>query len=287
MLAVFTWAVWVLAAAFRPLSAIATEQPSREAPRHIAIELVAESLMPAAGSRTALAIAMRPQDGWHGYWRSPGDAGRPLKLAWTLPEGMRVSDPAYPVPTTLVIEGMMNHVYSEPYALLVALDVPAGLRGGAKLPITVKLDYLVCSNTICVQESRRVSIELTVGDGEPNATSTASFEIWRRALPRPLKSRVHFETVGGQFRLGVPLPKSMAFRRPHLFAVTDGAISHAAPQIFSRNEDTLVIETEAGPTPPKTFDGVLSLGDGTGLSFIATVGAVRTTGLSGRRRRSR
>jgi DsbC/DsbD-like thiol-disulfide interchange protein len=287
MLAVLTWAVWGLAATFQPLSAIATEQPSREAPRHIAIELVAESLMPAAGSRTTLAIAMRPQDGWHGYWQSPGDAGRPLKLAWTLPEGMRVSDPAYPVPTTLVIEGMMNHVYSEPYALLVALDVPAGLRGGAKLPIMVKLDYLVCSNTICVQESRRVSIELTVGDGEPNATSTAGFEIWRRALPRPLKSRVHFETVGGRFRLGVPLPKSMAFRRSHLFAMTDGAISHAAPQIFSRNGDTLVIETEAGPTPPKTFDGVLSLGDGTGLSFTATVGAVRTTGLSGRRRRSR
>jgi DsbC/DsbD-like thiol-disulfide interchange protein len=286
MLAVLTWAVWVLAAAFQPLSAIATEQPSNEAPRHIAIDLVAESLMPAAGSRTTLAIAMRPQDGWHGYWQSPGDAGRPLKLAWTLPEGMRASDPAYPVPTALVIDGMMNHVYSKPYALLVALDVPAGLRSGTKLPIVVKLDYLVCSNTICVPERREVSIELTVGDGEPNATSTVSFEIWRRALPRPLKSRVHFETVGGQFRLGVPLPKSIAFSYPHLFAVTDGAISHAAPQSFSRNGDTLVIETEAGPTPPQTFDGVLSLGDGTGLSFTATVGAVHTTGLSGRRRRS-
>ena len=41
--------------------------PAHAAPNHIAAELVAESTgMP--GETITLAIAMRPEEGWHGYW---------------------------------------------------------------------------------------------------------------------------------------------------------------------------------------------------------------------------
>jgi len=245
---------------------------------HIATSLVPESLTPAAGTRTTIAIAMVPQPGWHGYWQTPGDSGFPMKIDWMLPKGARAGDPAYPAPTTLVIAGLMNHVYEKPYALLVPFDVPAGLAKGSTLPVSAKLDYLVCTTSICVPETAAVSTTLTVGDGAPDAAAAAKFEAWRKALPRPLGSPVRFETAGGKFRLAVPLPASVALGQPHLFAVTDGALAYAAPQNFSRDGDTLVIETAAGPSAPKSFDGVLALGDGSGLSFTAAPGAVPAAG---------
>ena len=246
---------------------------------HIAASLVPESLAPAAGQRTTLAISMVPQPGWHGYWQTPGDSGFPLKASWTLSKGLKTGDPAYPVPGTLVIAGLMNHVYEKPYALLVPLDVPAGLAKGTVLPISAKLDYLVCNPTICVPETATVSTTLTVGDGAADPASVARFAGWRTAMPRPLGSPVAFEAKGGKFRLAVPLPVSVALENPHLFAVTDGALNYAAPQAFSRQGDTLIIETAAGQGAPESFDGVLALGDGTGLSFAATPGPVPAAGV--------
>jgi thiol:disulfide interchange protein len=248
---------------------------------HIAASLVPESSQPASGKRTTLAILMVPQPGWHGYWRTTGDTGFPMKIDWTLPKGATAGEPAYPVPTTLVIAGLMNHVFEKPYALLVPFDVPAGLAKGTALPVSAKLDYLVCSPSICVPESATVSTTLTVGDGAPDATSAAKFEAWRKALPRPLGSPVSFEAKDGKFRLAVPLPASVALNQPHLFPVTDGAVNYAAPQSFTRDGDTLLIETAAGATAPKSFEGVLALGDGTGLSFMAAPGAVPAAGSSG------
>src|SRR3546814_11513665 len=76
-------------------------------------------MTPAAGSEVTLAIDSRPQPGWHGYWQHPGDAGFPAKLDWNLPEGVTASAPDYPLPQTLLIAGLMHHVFEKPYATLV------------------------------------------------------------------------------------------------------------------------------------------------------------------------
>jgi thiol:disulfide interchange protein len=245
---------------------------------HILVALVPQSDAPAFGQRTTLALSMTPQPGWHGYWKATGDAGLPTKIAWTLPKGVVAGEPAYPVPDTLVIAGLMNHVYEKPYALLVPLDVPAGLAKGAKLPIAAKIDYLVCSPSICVPETANVSTTLTVGDGATDTTTTARFDAWRKALPRPLGSPAHFEVKDGLFRLAVPLPASVTLDAPHLFAETDGALLYAADQRFSRDGDMLIVETKAGTGTPKSFDGVLKIGADKGLSLSATPGAVPAAG---------
>ena len=94
---------------------------------HLKITLVAESDRPMAGTSVTLALASVPAPGWHGYWQNPGDAGFPAKLDWTLPKGASASEPAYPVPGTLIVADLMNYVFERPYAPLVTLKIPAGL----------------------------------------------------------------------------------------------------------------------------------------------------------------
>jgi DsbC/DsbD-like thiol-disulfide interchange protein len=259
---------------------VAAEAPSDSATHHVAVSLVPESRMPAAGSEVTIAIDMRPAKGWHGYWENPGDAGLPLKIDWRLPQGASAGAPVYPVPSTLVISGMMNHVYEYPYALLLPLRIPVGAGPGTRLPISAKLQYLACTNAICVPENSEVEIELTVGAGAADPSNVTRFDAWRRAMPRPLGSPVHFEATAGKIRLGVPLPQSIAINKPHFFAATEGVVSYAAEQSFSREGDMLIIETAAGDVRPAAISGVLALGEGTGLSFTATAGAVPAAGLS-------
>ncbi len=242
---------------------------------HIVTALVPESATPAAGATTTLGIAMTPQPGWHGYWKTPGDSGLRTLFRWTLPSGVIAGEPLYPVPGTLVIAGLMNHVYEAPYALLVPLHVPAGLAAGTRLPIALGLDYLVCTTSLCVPESASLATTLTIGDGAADTAAAARFDGWRRALPRPLGGTARFEIAGGRLRIGVPLPADAPLGdRPHLFGATEGALAPAAPQGFARDGDRLVIETTPGPSPGRGFDAVLATGDGAGLSFHAAPGPV-------------
>ena len=129
------------------LAQTAAAQPA--ARTHIMAELVADGPAMPGGTLT-LAIRMRPDAGWHGYWLNPGDAGLGMDLAWTLPDGAQAGEPRYPVPGTLLISGLMNHVYESEYAVLVPLRVSVDARPGIVARLSVDARWLACSDTICV-----------------------------------------------------------------------------------------------------------------------------------------
>lgn len=243
---------------------------------HLAMRLVAESESPAAGGKTTLAIVATPDKGWHGYWKNGGDAGLPTEAHWTLPKGVSAGELRYPVPGRLKIAGLMNYVYERPFALLVDLSVPAGLAKGTPLPVTVKLDYLVCTDTICVPESQTLSTRLTVGDGAVDPATRTDFDRWRAALPKPLGGEGVIETTGKAVRIGVPLPSSVAVKDAYFFPDRSGIIDHAAAQALTRKGDQLILAMPAAaavPTPGPV-SGVLSIGDGQGLAFTAKPGVI-------------
>ncbi|MGP5741737.1 protein-disulfide reductase DsbD family protein [Pseudomonas aeruginosa] len=254
--------------------------PTPESARHMAVTLELENLEPAPGTQTTLALLMQPEQGWHGYWKVPGDAGFPSSVQWSLPESVTLGELKYPVPHTLLIQGLMNHVYEGPYALLATLRVPAAAKPGERLPISAKLQYLVCTERLCVPENAEVKTFVTVGAAaHPDATRQARFDTWRQALPRPLSAEASFQFKDGQFRLGIPLPAAVELTAPHIFPETDSTFSYAATQRFSRDGNTLIVEMDSSAAPPPaTFAGVLSLGNGTGLELHAQPGEVPVAG---------
>ena len=259
------------------LALIAT--PLSAAAPHIRPQLVAESETPAAGGATTLALVMRPDAGWHGYWKNPGDAGVETSIIWSAPAGVTVGPLTYPVPQTLIISGLMNYVYEGEYAQLIALKLPPGLAPGTRLPIRGKANWLACTDQICVPESADIAIDLIVGSDAVAADRRADFDRWRAALPRPLGSKASFGVQGGRFRLGVPLPASMPVAGAYFFPLTDGVIDYAAPQTASRNGDTLVIETAARQEADAgKIEGVLKIGEGQGLALTAERGEVVAAG---------
>lgn len=262
LMTLFLWlAAWPVAA-----------QPAGQ--DNLSVELVAETDRPAPGSDVTLGFVATPDPGWHGYWKNPGDAGLDTRLDWTLPHGVSAGELRYPVPTRLMISGIMNYVYKGAYTQLATLKIPAGLAPGTVLPITVRADYLVCTDEICVPETENLAITLTVGDGAVAAERRARFDTWRRALPKPLGSEAKFAIADGVARIAIPYPADAPLAKDaYFFPLTQLALSYSAPQMLTRDGDMLVVETKAGGTPQR-IDGVLSVGGGQGFSLVAMPGTV-------------
>jgi DsbC/DsbD-like thiol-disulfide interchange protein/cytochrome c biogenesis protein CcdA len=242
----------------------------------MSVRLVPETSRPAAGSRVTVALVMSPRPGWHGYWQNPGDAGVGTRIAWRLPGGVAAGPIRFPVPERLTIQGLMNYVYEGEHALLVDLQLPPGLAPGTKLPVRGKVDYLVCTDRICVPESAELAADLEVGDGR--SAATPGFDRYRQALPRPLPETARFERRGGLLRIAIPLPAAVAIDDPYFYPVTDQALVYSSPQSVSRRGDRLIVETRAGDGAPAALEGVLKLTPGQGLSLRALPGEVGPAG---------
>ncbi|WP_337828449.1 protein-disulfide reductase DsbD family protein [Pseudonocardia sp. TMWB2A] len=258
------------------LAGPATAQLGGGYERHLAGELVAETYSPAPGDTVMLAFHMRPDAGWHGYWENPGDAGLGMTVEWSLPDGVTAGTLQYPVPGTLILSGLMNHVYERDYAVLVPVTIPANAAKGTVLPVRVKASALVCDDKLCLPQDFSLATELTVGDGAIAPEARAQFDGWRAKLPRPLTLGARdalYELTADRLKIGVKLPQSLTLDSPHLFAATTDVIDYAAPQRFYRSGDWLVMEGKPNVTPGVTIkglDSLLKIAPDTGLRFTAT-----------------
>lgn len=260
------------------LCALLLAVPAQAAPPNITPQLLVEGPV-APGGTVTVAFLMKPAPGWHGYWSNPGDAGLGLTPAWTLPAGVKAGDLAYPVPSTLIVSGLMNHVYEHHYAVLTTLTVPADAKPGARLPLQVKLDWLACTDKVCVPEEAQLSGEVVVGAAGP---PSAQFDQWRAALPAPLGSKASFAIAGGTVRIAIPLPQTVPLEAPHLFLGEHRIVDYAAPQKLFRNGDQLIVElprAKFDPVMPDRFSAVLRFDSaGNGVSLEAQPGSVPTGG---------
>ena len=257
------------------LAAPAAAQPGRT--RHMNVSLAAEHMTVQPGLPFTLAFVMRPQPGWHGYWRNPGDAGAEPRVTWRLPEGWRAGPLQYPVPQRLVALGLMNYVYESDHALLVAITPPPEAEPGAVFPMDARLDYLVCTTEICVPETATVTVQVTTGRTGPR---NPAFDQYRRALPRPIAEPARFAVAGGRLRLAIPLSQSTALPDPYVYVANTDTIRHGEPEAISRSGDLLIVEASAGlrAGQQQSIEGVLQLGPGNGLSFAARPGPVPAAG---------
>jgi DsbC/DsbD-like thiol-disulfide interchange protein/cytochrome c biogenesis protein CcdA len=244
---------------------------------HIQPRLVAESSTPAAGAPLTIAIDMKTEKGWHGYWSNPGEAGFAPRLTWTLPKGVTLAgEPQYPVPQTLMVADLMNYVFEGDYAIVARFEVAAGLAKGTALPIRLDAEWLVCTDEVCVPEKGSFALTLNVGDGARDGA--AAMDAFRAKLAVPLGTSATFVRVPGQLRIAIPFPADASLDKPHFFPATPGMIVDAAAQKFSRSGDQLILTVKAAKDAAGPVGGVLSLGNGRGLIVTAKAGSVPPDG---------
>ena len=237
---------------------------------NIGVELLAEDL-PQAGEEWMLALSFSPSaPEWHGYWKNPGDAGQGLRLELDLPEGWTQGEALYPVPDRLLIGSLMNHIYEGDYAVLVPISVPADAVIDGVPRLTGYVEFLACTDRVCVPQDAVLEAGIGVGD----------FPKWRAQIAPLIDAEGAFERTPAALRLAIPLPASVGLDAPHVFIANTELVDYAAEQSFRRKGDVLTVDIplKFTDTQPEAIEGILSFGGETGVRFAAAPGDVPSGG---------
>ncbi len=268
--------VCLLAAFTLPVAALAqgsdAPREARYGDDNIAVELFADG-MPRAGEEWMLALRFTPAaPEWHGYWSNPGDAGLGMVVSLDLPEGWIAGEALYPVPKTLLISGLMNHIYEGQYVVLIPVRVPDDAVIDGLPAVNGFAEYLACTDQICVPQDA----VLSAGQG-------GDFPLWRAEIAPTLDAVSLFEVTASTLRLSIPLPEAVTLSNLHVFIANTDLVDYAAVQTFRRAGDAVIVdiplsEYRGDGGDPSAIGGMLSIGEGTGVEFGAIPGTVPTGG---------
>jgi thiol:disulfide interchange protein DsbD len=147
------------------------------------VELLLDQSTARPGSTVTAAVRLQMADGWHVYWRNPGDeVGMPTRIEWTLPSGFSAGRIQWPAPDKTTEKEFDTLTYSGTVLLLVPIEVPADQGAGA-FNLKAKVRWLECHEE-CVPGSTTVETSLRIGDVAEASAQAAEIQAARNRVPR-------------------------------------------------------------------------------------------------------
>lgn len=125
-----------------------------------------------------LRFTMEP--GWYLYWKNPGDAGLPVEVKWSLPEGFTAGELQFPVPSKFVYDDLIAYGYKKELILLAEIR-PSG-RGQAPA-FRANLDWLVCKES-CIRGGAEVSLDASALKAPDRLAAGSMLAEWKNRLPK-------------------------------------------------------------------------------------------------------
>jgi thiol:disulfide interchange protein len=220
-----------------------------------------DAMRPGAPFRVALRLRMA--DGWHTYWKNPGDAGVPPELTI---DGVTQSAIDWPTPRRVAEGSVMTYAYTGEVLLPVTVTASTGA-------IKAHAQWLVCKD-ICVPEEGDFSLTLPIGT--PGASAQAGlFATHDRAVPRASPWAARISPDGTLFVQGPELTTATVtdawFIPDQPARIQDDA---AQPLSVRGGGFTLALKLAHGFDASKDLSGVLSVRDRTGMQADVVVDAV-------------
>ncbi len=231
---------------------------------HVDAELVCETVSVQPGKPFHVALRLVMEDGWHTYWRNPGDAGMPTSIEWRLPEGWSAGEVEWPVPERLGEAPEVSYGYGGTLLLPVEIIPPAELKPAETYTIAASASWLVC-NEVCIPGKADLALRLPAVSTPAGRESEwgTPITIARGRVPVPLQGWSASALRSGEgfiLRLvpsdpSLSIPSSAAF-----FPGEEGMIDHSAAQETAQADGSLIIRLARSPyasAPVERLQGVL------------------------------
>jgi thiol:disulfide interchange protein/DsbC/DsbD-like thiol-disulfide interchange protein len=258
---------------------------------NVKAHLVSEVGSIAPGQSFWVALEFNIRDGWHTYWRNPGDSGQATSLKWQLPPGFTAGDIVWTTPHRFELPPLVNYGYAKQALHLVKITAPKDLKPGTPVVLSAKASWLVCSD-VCIPEDADLQVTLPVNGaaGAADPADAPLFAAARSELPgaEPAVTTARIQNgqliiaLGKEWGATLPQIKSLAF-----FPYDEGGIEYAAPQSMTRSKDAVELAMKLGDQPPKAGNirGVLLATEQSGSDTVTVpleIGAAFSAAGAGR-----
>jgi DsbC/DsbD-like thiol-disulfide interchange protein len=135
---------------------------------------------PASGNALRAGIEIRLKQGWHTYWRYPGDAGVPPRFDFKGSQNLKEFTVLWPAPERLPEDGGVSIGYSRDVVLPLRI-VP--VNRAKPVTLHLKLNYAICER-LCVPAEAVSELTLPTGATSQDASlSAAEARVPKKAAP--------------------------------------------------------------------------------------------------------
>src|SRR5687767_15769342 len=107
--------------------------------RPVEVELVTATRAVVPGETTWVAVRLKPNRGWHTYWRYAGDVGSAPSVVWDLPSGWKAGSFRWPAPHRISSPPLASYGYERELFLAAPIEVPRSARAGSTVRIAGKI----------------------------------------------------------------------------------------------------------------------------------------------------
>ena len=252
---------------FACLSLAAAAHAAAAAPsvssKNVKATLVSEvdSFRPGEPFRVGLRLEMA--DGWHTYWKNPGDAGLPTKLRWKLADGSTAGPIEWPRPMRVPADPLMSYGYEKDVLLLTEIRPAATLTG--PLTLAARVDWLECREA-CLPGKGELEITVPIAKAAPARVASVSslFDRARADMPRAAGApAVSADATATTLTLKVA---GNAARAAYFFPAKSQVVEPGAAQKVSRDGTALKL-TLTRPSDAPALDGVAGVLELDGAAF--------------------
>jgi DsbC/DsbD-like thiol-disulfide interchange protein len=138
---------------------------------------------PAADGTYRAGLVIDIPQGWHTYWKNPGDAGIPPQFDFGASDNVQDADVDYPAPERFFDGVNTSMVYTGRLVLPIKV-VPT--RAGDKVTLSVHLQYGLCAD-VCIPADADATVDLAPDMG-PDAAATAAIAAASARVPVPAQA---------------------------------------------------------------------------------------------------
>ena len=121
------------------------------------------------------------QPSWHTYWKFAGDSGYGVQIDWTLPPGVTVHDPIWPIPERIDINSVINFGFHQSLQLVFPVSLQAKSYP-SNISIQGDANWLTCSD-VCIPESAIVSLDIPVGKTQLLSSDSSKIDTLINSAP--------------------------------------------------------------------------------------------------------
>jgi DsbC/DsbD-like thiol-disulfide interchange protein len=210
------------------------------------------------------------EDGWHTYWKHPGDVGIVPSIKWELPAGYSTGKIIFQPPQRVSMFDIRANGHTGETLFLIPFSIPP-LTSVKELEIKGVCSWMACSYT-CMPASTPLSLKLpVVSKFVPDFYWAAQFKKFWATQPKEIPKAWDFDArlIGKFLKLKFPIFLSAKDRKLDFFAENRVVLSNQSP-IVRKKEDRLVWmlkKSPWGPPLPNEINGLLSVEEGGGKNF--------------------
>lgn len=178
----------------------------------VRLSILSDHSTVAPGQEFSLGVRFQIEDGWHLYWKNPGDTGMPPSFEFDLPGSVTLGEARWPAPKAYEQPGgMLDYIHEDELMVIFPATLAEEAPAGEAIEIAIKSVWLVCEE-VCLRGEGKASVSLAVEKEPERSMDQSLFDAARRALPRPIpEERWTFKREADTVSIRVPGATSLTF----------------------------------------------------------------------------